>query len=416
MITIGPRYEKLKTKLDIACNRFNRLQKKSEREIYLQHKEIQEDLAKNKFTIAKQKILKVGNGQASLEAMELTNFYCKSLSSSMGTFKDSKKELNKNLDVLVSSLIWVTPFMKSQVPELKWISKELKAKCGKSHTSAAIENANGRVCPELIRRVKFEMGPENLTLEYLKKLLRKYDLPNDKKLAFEEYLKASKDEFRPNKKRTSPTSVVIKELEKDNARSAIKYGKPFTGWVKNLIRGKIPSHEFSQTDLSLSKPNSKDSLSSHCTGNIYSTEERYLGYKNNGSYSLCPRKCSLPENSNYFGRRIEEQPERNVVDLSGLNTLHINSICSNQSFSPIANSSTESIIGSREPPEISELPPAYEEINFGTFDSHNGRICEYNDDDNQFSYPPPLYMPSPAPSCPSDDLYSEAKEHFSEEN
>lgn len=85
---------------------------------------------------------------------------------------------------------------------------------------------------------------------------------------------------------------------------------------------------------------------------------------------------------------------------------HVNRICSNDSVLSIANPSAESITGTREHPEITELPPAYDEIKCETFDSLNGG---FYDDENQFLYPTPPYLSSPAPSCPSDDLYSEEK-------
>ncbi|KAF8767884.1 IST1 like protein [Argiope bruennichi] len=77
-------------------------------------KEIANHLIKGKFMLAKIKVQTVIRYEATQEAMEIIEMLCEQILERYGLFEEMK-ELDPSLEQAISSLIWVSPYMRSEV-------------------------------------------------------------------------------------------------------------------------------------------------------------------------------------------------------------------------------------------------------------------------------------------------------------
>ncbi|GBO28942.1 IST1 [Araneus ventricosus] len=190
MIKIGPKYVKLKTALQLACQRLKILQAKKMELSQKMQKEIANHLDNGKFMSAKIKVQTVIRYEADQEAMEIIQMLCEQILDRYGLF-EKKKELDPSLVQAVSSLIWVSPYMRSEIVELKDIFKQLSVKYGSGYSKSALKNKQLTVNPELIERIKLNIPSEDKIQEYLRYIARKHSVPEDKKIEMEVYFSKS---------------------------------------------------------------------------------------------------------------------------------------------------------------------------------------------------------------------------------
>ncbi|KAG8184426.1 hypothetical protein JTE90_004593 [Oedothorax gibbosus] len=353
--------------------------------------------------------------------MGITEFLCWKLLAS-GVLEDNTKELDASLEEAVSSLIWVTPYMKSKVPELKSISKKL-TKYGRNHTKAATKSKNCLVCPDLRQRLEFRTGSENLTLRALEEIMKKYNVPKEQKNKFESYLIDTSVEDWSKHEMSRENIAPTKECETKKSHASR---------IKSFIGNKIPSFNLlkrsdnthdtksndngSKTDIlqivpecnNLQTPvNNNNSVITESTRKYPSPAESFQDFENvnNLPNSFCPGKCSFTEN--YF--TAETRVILNGNDIFGTN----NTLSSDGRFNRNISSPTKPDVDYLNetvqlPAVPDDLPPKYDEISCD-------KSCSGSSIGNFYS--PPHFLPSPAPSCPcpSDDLYFEANEYFCED-
>ncbi|PRD20705.1 UNVERIFIED_CONTAM: IST1-like protein [Trichonephila clavipes] len=186
MIRSATKYMRLKTDLQLACSRLKMLQAKKMELSEKMKKEISGHLAKGKFVMAKIKAQNIIKYEAAVEAMEIVEMFCEQLLAKYGLF-EQMKELDSDLEECVSSLIWVSPYLQPEVPELKSIFKQLTAKYGSYYTKTALKNEQETVNPELMERIKVVTPSEKKVQKYLRNIAERYDVPEDRKNKMEEY-------------------------------------------------------------------------------------------------------------------------------------------------------------------------------------------------------------------------------------
>lgn len=173
MIKLSPKYNKLKTALQLASNRSRILQSKQLELTERIKVDIINCIKKERYVQAKIKAHRIINDEASIEALGFIEMYCELLLERYDLF-EQMRDPDSSLLIPISNLIWVTPYYKTYIKELKIIMKELVAKCGNRFCRMALKNENGNVNPELKEKVGLFM-PSNERIEnYLNTLCLKY--------------------------------------------------------------------------------------------------------------------------------------------------------------------------------------------------------------------------------------------------
>ena len=86
------------------------------------------------------------------------------------------KTLDDGLAEAISSLIWVTPRLQSDVAELKIVSDQLTAKYGKPYALACRENAIGTVSEKLVHKLSVQAPPKLTVEKYLIEIAKYYSV------------------------------------------------------------------------------------------------------------------------------------------------------------------------------------------------------------------------------------------------
>ncbi|KAG8193407.1 hypothetical protein JTE90_009632 [Oedothorax gibbosus] len=160
--------------------------------------------------------------------MRLTEMFCNKLYERL---EGNTAYLDASLEETVSSLIWVTPFIKSKVPALKSISRELTSMYGSIHAEAAINNENDMVCRELIQQVRFAEGSEDMMLDRFKNVTKNYNMSEEQRYKLELEFSST---YAADTSNDNP-----KEVFSSNEES--KYNKLNLNRIKNFMYAKMSS-------------------------------------------------------------------------------------------------------------------------------------------------------------------------------
>ena len=106
-----------------------------------------------------------------VEAMEVLEMYCDLLLARFGLIQQMKT-LDEGLAEAISSLIWVSPRMQSDVQELKIVEDLLSAKYGKPYAQACKENSVGTVSVKLMHKLSVQAPPKITVEKYLIEIAR----------------------------------------------------------------------------------------------------------------------------------------------------------------------------------------------------------------------------------------------------
>ncbi|GIY87896.1 IST1 homolog [Caerostris darwini] len=267
MIKTGPKYMKLKTDLQLACNRLKMLQAKKMELSEKLKREIANHLINGKFMISKIKVQSVIRYEATQEAMEIIEMFCEQILDRYGLFEETK-EIDKNLEQAISSLIWVSPYMRSEVLELKDIFKQLAIKYGSHYSKRVLKDKYKTVSVDLMERVKIITPSESKMKQYLNDIAEKFNVPEDKKIEIEIYFSNDNHSSKVNQKNnysSSPNhSVSLEDGEYSEtyegygtstpntlitckkAFSNLKFGKnkgPSVKWTRKLFHDNSLSEE-----------------------------------------------------------------------------------------------------------------------------------------------------------------------------
>lgn len=156
-------YSKLKTNLNLIMHRLKLVEKKKMELNQKARRTIGEFLNAGKVDRARIRVEQIIRDDYSVEAMDLVESYCDFLISRFGQLQ-STETVDEGLATAISSLIWVTPFFESDVPELKAISDQLGRKYGKQYVIAARDNTLKTVNEVLIKKMSVQ-GPSKVLVE-----------------------------------------------------------------------------------------------------------------------------------------------------------------------------------------------------------------------------------------------------------
>lgn len=150
-------YSKLKTNLRLAINRLKLLEKKKAELAQKSRKEIADYIAAGKYERAKIRVEHIIREDYMVEGLELMEIYCDLLLSRFGLIQQSKyvsdkysscigvfgilhcmsflhyRTVDSSLAEAISSLIWASPRVESDVSELRTISDQFLIKYGKKY-------------------------------------------------------------------------------------------------------------------------------------------------------------------------------------------------------------------------------------------------------------------------------------------
>ncbi len=110
-----------------------------------------------------------------VEAMEIVEMYCDLLLARFGLIQQMKT-LDDGLAEAISSLIWVTPRLQSDIQELKIVSEQLTAKYGKPYALACRENAVGTVSEKLMHKLSVQAPPKITVEKYIIEIAKYYNV------------------------------------------------------------------------------------------------------------------------------------------------------------------------------------------------------------------------------------------------
>uniref|UniRef100_A0A6G1S5S3 IST1 homolog n=1 Tax=Aceria tosichella TaxID=561515 RepID=A0A6G1S5S3_9ACAR len=159
-------YAKLKTNLNLIMHRLKLVEKKKMELNQKARRTIAEFLNAGKVDRARIRVEQIVREDYIVEAMDLVESYCDFLISRFGQLQ-STETVDEGLATAISSLIWVSPFFESDVPELKTIADQLGRKYGKQYVIAARENTLKTVNETLIKKMSVQVPSKVLVEKYL---------------------------------------------------------------------------------------------------------------------------------------------------------------------------------------------------------------------------------------------------------
>jgi len=175
MFSSGPNYNKLKTNLRLAINRLKLLEKKKTEMALKSRKEIADYIASGKTERAKIRVEHIIREDYMVEAMEVLEMYCDLLLARFGLIQQMKT-LDDGLAEAISSLIWVSPRLQSDVGELKMVCDQFTAKYGKPYAQACKENSVGTVSAKLMHKLSVQAPPKITVEKYLIEIAKYYNV------------------------------------------------------------------------------------------------------------------------------------------------------------------------------------------------------------------------------------------------
>ncbi|XP_013780566.1 IST1 homolog [Limulus polyphemus] len=176
MFSAGPNYGKLKTNLRLAINRLKLLEKKKTELAQKARKEIADYISSGKYERAKIRVEHIIREDYLVEAMEVVEMYCDLLLARFGLIQQMKS-LDEGLAEAISSMLWATPRLQTDVAELKAISDQLTLKYGKPYAQAACENALNTVNEKLVHKLSVQAPPKILVEKYLIEIAKSHNVP-----------------------------------------------------------------------------------------------------------------------------------------------------------------------------------------------------------------------------------------------
>merc|ERR1719264_1808748 len=107
--------------------------------------------------------------------MEVVEMYCDLLLTRFGLI-EQMKTLDDGIAEAISSIIWVTPRLQSDVAELKVVSDQLAIKYGKPYANGCKENAVETVSEKLVRKLNVQAPPKLTVEKYLIEIAKYYNI------------------------------------------------------------------------------------------------------------------------------------------------------------------------------------------------------------------------------------------------
>ncbi|XP_063220127.1 IST1 homolog isoform X1 [Bacillus rossius redtenbacheri] len=178
MFSSGPSYPKLKTNLRLAINRLKLLEKKKTELAQKARKEIADYISGGKVERARIRVEHIIREDYMVEAMEIIEMYCDLLLARFGLIQQMKT-LDDGLSEAISSLLWVSPRLQADIPEMRVISDMLTAKYGKQYMEACREDAVSTISEKLKHKMSVQSPPKILVEKYMVEIAKNYNIEYD---------------------------------------------------------------------------------------------------------------------------------------------------------------------------------------------------------------------------------------------
>ncbi|KRY74533.1 IST1 -like protein, partial [Trichinella pseudospiralis] len=176
MFSVGPNYTKLKTNLRLAMNRLKLLGKKKSEMGQKARKEIADLITQNKADRARIRVEQIILEDYSIEAFEFVEILCDLLLTRFD-FIQQMKTLDSGLEEAVNSLLWASPRLMTEVPELKVISDQLAIKYGRQFVNGCRENKFAKVNCKLLQKLSIHTPSPSLVEKYMIEIAKSHQVP-----------------------------------------------------------------------------------------------------------------------------------------------------------------------------------------------------------------------------------------------
>uniref|UniRef100_A0A5K3EUP8 IST1 homolog n=1 Tax=Mesocestoides corti TaxID=53468 RepID=A0A5K3EUP8_MESCO len=173
----APRFDsnKLKTNLRISGTRLKNLYKKKNELNVRARRELAEYLKAKKIDRARIRVEQIVREDYLLEVLEIIELYCELLTTRLGLIT-STAECDPGLKEAIATIIWVTPRLSYDCPELEVLKNQFSLKYGKEFALACATNSNHDVNAKVMHKLNVKAPPANLCEAYLVEIARSYDV------------------------------------------------------------------------------------------------------------------------------------------------------------------------------------------------------------------------------------------------
>ncbi|CAD5122154.1 DgyrCDS10602 [Dimorphilus gyrociliatus] len=175
MFRAGLDVQKLKTNLRLCINRLKMLEKKKTELAVKARREIADYLQAGKDDRAKIRVEHIIREDYLVEAMEIIEMYCDLLLARMGLI-DSQKHIDEGLEEPIATIIWVSPRLEAEVPELKMVVNQFSKKYGKEWVMASRANEFQKTNPKVEHKLSVKAPDPNLVDRYLIEIAKTYNI------------------------------------------------------------------------------------------------------------------------------------------------------------------------------------------------------------------------------------------------
>ncbi|XP_067141097.1 IST1 homolog [Centruroides vittatus] len=178
MFAPRPNYSKLKTNLRLCINRLKLLEKKKSELSLKARREIADYISNGKCERAKIKVEHIIREDYLVEAMEIIEMFCDLLLARFGLIEQMKL-MDEGLSEPISSIIWATPRLQTDLAEIKVISDQLTIKYGKQYTQCVLMNTVDTVNQKLIQKLSVAAPSKLLVEKYMIEIAKSNNIPYD---------------------------------------------------------------------------------------------------------------------------------------------------------------------------------------------------------------------------------------------
>lgn len=178
MFTSGCNYNKLKTNLRLSMNRLKLMGKKKTEQAQKARKEIADYIGQGKVDRARIRVEHIIREDYLVEALEMIEMFCDLLIARFGLLQ-TMKEMDPGLEECIATLIYSTPRLQSDIPELKFVSDQLTLKYKKEFADACRSNQLNNVNEKVLHRLAASPPPKILVERYLVEIARSHNVPFD---------------------------------------------------------------------------------------------------------------------------------------------------------------------------------------------------------------------------------------------
>lgn len=176
MFSSGPNYNKLKTNARLSMNRLKLLGKKKTEQAQKARKEIADYIGQGKEDRARIRVEHIIREDYLVEALEMIEMFCDLLIARFGLLQ-TMKEMDPGLEECIATLIYCTPRLQSDIPELKIVCDQLTLKYKKEFADACLSNRLNNVNEKVLHRLAATPPPKILVERYLVEIARSHNVP-----------------------------------------------------------------------------------------------------------------------------------------------------------------------------------------------------------------------------------------------